>query len=169
MQNYFPVTTSKIYLFPPIYCQHLKKHALKFFINVSVSLLSFSNSFFDVSYLTFTTGHGTRIYSPMALLWPFDLLMWGCIGISTLAAFIFFKVLMKTMTLIGLDDVDVEAMGGFSRRGIVVREDWGLEHQIFFVGTTYLDQDCPMPRSTPLRCFVALWLFFTLVITTVYR
>ncbi len=113
--------------------------------------------------------NGKRVFSPGVLLWPFDLLMWSCILVSTIVAFFVFTALTKTMTLIGLDDVDVEAMGGFSRRGIVVREEWGLEHQIFFVGTTYLDQDCPMPRSTPLRCFVALWLFFTLVITTVYR
>jgi hypothetical protein len=35
--------------------------------------------------------------------------------------------------------------------------------------TSFLDQDCVLPTSTPLRIFVAIWLFFTLVVTTIYR
>jgi hypothetical protein len=92
--------------------------------------------------------------------------MWGCIGISTLVAFIVFNAITSTMSLFELDTGDT---AGLTHRGVVSKENWGIEHQIFFVGTTYLDQDCPMPRSTPMRCFVALWLFFTLIITTIYR
>jgi hypothetical protein len=35
--------------------------------------------------------------------------------------------------------------------------------------TSFLDQDCVLPTSTPLRTFVAVWLFFVLVLTTLYR
>ncbi len=80
--------------------------------------------------------------------------MWGCLILSTFVAFLVFKGLTIGMTLAGLDTAAQDAMT-YSHRGIVVKQKWGMTHQIFFVGTTYLDQDCPMPRSTPLRCFVA--------------
>ncbi len=92
--------------------------------------------------------------------------MWTAILTSTLAAFGIFKALTFSMTLLGMDSGDEM---GFARRGVVVKKNWGIQHQIFFVGTSYLDQNCVLPRSGPLRCFVALWLFFTLVITTIYR
>ncbi len=92
--------------------------------------------------------------------------MWGAIFASTLAAFGIFKALTYSMTLLGMDSGDELQ---FARRGVVVKKKWGIQHQMFFVGTSYLDQDCVLPRFSPLRCFVAFWLFFTLIITTVYR
>jgi hypothetical protein len=136
------------------------------YVIITVKQVSFTNSFFDISYLNFITTYGTRIFSPAALLWPFDLLMWGAIFASTLAAFGIFKALTYSMTLLGMDTGDEM---GFARRGVVIKENWGIGHQIFFVGTSYLDQDCVLPRFGPLRCFVALWLFFALIITTIYR
>ncbi|OXA46521.1 Glutamate receptor ionotropic, delta-2 [Folsomia candida] len=131
-----------------------------------VKVVAFTNSFFDISYLNFITTEGTRVFSPAALLWSFDILMWACIGLSTVVAFLIFKIITRTMTALGLDKGDAMS---FARRGIVSHENWGIQHQIFFVATSYLDQDCVLPRFTPLRCFVALWLFFTLIITTIYR
>lgn len=128
--------------------------------------VSFTHSFFDISYLHFITTYGVRVFSPAALLWSFDLVMWACIGLSTLAAFIIFKLITQFMIALGMDSSETMS---FARRGIVSQDNWGLRHQIFFVMTSYLDQDCVLPTFTPLRSFVALWLFFTLIITTIYR
>ncbi|OXA46596.1 Glutamate receptor ionotropic, delta-2 [Folsomia candida] len=131
-----------------------------------VKVVTFTNAYFDRSYLNFITTEGTRAFSPAALLWSFDLLMWSLIGVSTVVAFLTFKIITRTMTALGLDKGDAMS---FARRGIVSREYWGIRHQIFFVTTSYLDQDFVLPRFTPLRCFVAMWLFFSLIITTIYR
>ncbi|XP_021959708.1 glutamate receptor ionotropic, delta-1 [Folsomia candida] len=128
--------------------------------------VSFTKSFFDVSYLHFITTNGVRIFSPATLLWSFDLLMWTCIGASTLGAFIVFKLITKSMTVLGMDGGERMT---FAHRGIISKESWRIEHQIFFVINSYLDQDCVLPTYTPLRCFVAMWLFFVLIVTTVYR
>lgn len=49
-------------------------------------------------------------------------------------------------------------------------EKWSLSVQIQFLISTFLDQDSPVqPESHALRSFVALWLFFTMVLTNVYR
>jgi len=74
------------------------------------------------------------VYSPIALLWPFHIQMWGAIFASTLIAFIVFKLITKLMKLLRLEDY------GLARRGIVSNNVWGIKDQIFFVTTTYLDQ-----------------------------
>ncbi|XP_021966504.1 glutamate receptor ionotropic, delta-2 [Folsomia candida] len=131
-----------------------------------VKVASFSDSFFDASYLNFITTEGKRVFSATAFLGSFDLFMWTCIAISTLVGFLVFKIITRSMTELGIDDGDAMS---FARRGIVSQESWGIQYQVFFMVASYLDQDAVLPRFTPLRCFVALWLFFTLVITTVYR
>jgi hypothetical protein len=135
---------------------------------LSVQLISYTSTFFDIAYISFITAKGTRVFSPAALLWSFDVEMWGCLILSILVAFLVFKGLTIGMTLAGLDSAAEDA-NSYSHRGIVVQQKWGMTHQIFFIVNTYLDQDAIMPTFTPLRCFVALWLFFTLIITTLYR
>ncbi|XP_035701231.1 glutamate receptor ionotropic, delta-2-like [Folsomia candida] len=128
--------------------------------------VSFTNSFYDHVYLHFLTNKGVQIFSPATLLWSFDHLMWTCIGSSTLGAFLVFRLIMNGMNIL---EMNTNGRMSFARRGQVSQENWGLRHQIWFVITTYLDQDCVLPTCTPLRCFVALWLFFALIVTTVYR
>lgn len=94
----------------------------------------------------------------------FDPLMWTCIGASTLVSLLVFKMITVSLNMLGMSDVM-----SYSHRGVISTNPWGIRHQIFFVLTTYLDQDCVLPRCTPLRCMAALWLFFTLIITTIYR
>lgn len=87
--------------------------------------------------LNLITSQGTRVFSPAALLWPFDLLMWAAIVISTLTAFVTFKFLTAAMSSLGLDSGDEMRS---ARRGKVSQEHWGIQHQVFFVVTSYLDQ-----------------------------
>ncbi|OXA53986.1 Glutamate receptor 2 [Folsomia candida] len=83
---------------------------------------------------------------------------------STLVSLLVFKMITVSLNMLGMSDVM-----SYSHRGVISTNPWGIRHQIFFVLTTYLDQDCVLPRCTPLRCMAALWLFFTLIITTIYR
>lgn len=58
------------------------------------------------------------------------------------------------------------------RFGIGSGENWSLSVQILFLLSTFLEQDSPVlerTKSQPLRAFVILWFFFTMVLTTVYR
>ncbi|XP_035713886.1 glutamate receptor ionotropic, delta-2-like [Folsomia candida] len=123
--------------------------------------VSFTNSNFDRVYLHFVTARGARIFSPATLLWSFDFVMWTCIGASTLLAFTVFKLISKSMEVLGIDNTET--------RGVTRKENWGIRHQLFFVMSSYLHQACVLPTYTPLRCFAAKWLFFVLVVTTVYR
>lgn len=136
------------------------------YYNLADRQVSFTNSFYDHVYLHFLTNKGVQIFSPATLLWSFDHLMWTCIGSSTLGAFLVFRLIMNGMNIL---EMNTNGRMSFARRGQVSQENWGLRHQIWFVITTYLDQDCVLPTCTPLRCFVALWLFFALIVTTVYR
>ncbi|XP_021960591.1 glutamate receptor ionotropic, delta-1 [Folsomia candida] len=125
-----------------------------------IKVVTFTNTFFDINYLNFITTEGTRVFSPAVLLWPFDVVMWSFIGASTVAAFLIFKLINKAMAASHVEVKNIPPNN----------PTWGMRRQVFFVLTSYLDQDCGgMPSFTPLRCFVALWLFFTLIITTVYR
>lgn len=130
-------------------------------IIVSDREVSFTNSNFDRVYLHFVTARGARIFSPATLLWSFDFVMWTCIGASTLLAFTVFKLISKSMEVLGIDNTET--------RGVTRKENWGIRHQLFFVMSSYLHQACVLPTYTPLRCFAAKWLFFVLVVTTVYR
>jgi hypothetical protein len=133
---------------------------------IPVKFVDFTESFFDIGYLTFVTSEGERVYSPLALLWPFDVLMWFCVFLSCLVAFAFFTFIIKAISWLGLGGSDSLH---FARRGMVSDKLWNLPYQIQFVLTSFLDQDCVLPTFTPLRTFVAIWLFFTLVVTTIYR
>lgn len=130
----------------------------------AVKLVTFTNAHVFISYLHFVTTTGQPIYSPKALVWPFRSLLWLCILLSTLLAFAVFKLIAFWSKALGVDS------GSFARRGVASKTDkWGIRHQIFFVTTSFLDQDCVLPISAPLRCFVAFWLFFVLIVTTLYR
>ncbi|XP_035714845.1 uncharacterized protein LOC118438509 [Folsomia candida] len=92
--------------------------------------------------------------------------MWGCIFVSTIVAFIFFTIIIKAIFWLDLGSGDSL---NFARRGMVSHQIWNFKYQIQFVLTSFLDQDCVLPTFAPLRTFVAIWLFFTLVVTTIYR
>lgn len=129
-----------------------------------VKRIAYTDSYFLITFLHFVTTTGKPIYSPEALVWPFDTLLWLCILLSTLLSFVVFKLLTYCAKTIGINS------DSFTRRGVASKKDkFGIKHQIFFVTTSFLDQDCVLPTAAPLRCFVALWLFFVLIVTTLYR
>ncbi|XP_035700587.1 glutamate receptor ionotropic, delta-2-like [Folsomia candida] len=118
-----------------------------------IQAVSFTSSFMDVSYLVLVKGHGTQIFSLFAFLKPFDEVMWICLGISTLVAFLTFKMISEWMKRIHGTD------------------SWTIQRQIGFILTSYLDQGFApgIPKFTPLRCFIGLWFCFGIVITTIYK
>ncbi len=110
--------------------------------------------FLSTGCLTFVTAQPSRIFSPAALLWPFDYGMWTGIGCSTFFSVLFFFSAFKLMEIFRFGS----------------GEKWSLSVQIQFLISTFLEQDSPvLPDSQALRSFVALWFFFTMVLTTVYR
>jgi len=133
-----------------------------------VYVMDTSDSFFDVTYLTFVTSQGERIFSASALFWPFDTTMWILIVSSTGLSLVVFKFLIEATNRLGIGG---EKLYSSDENGVATGKDvWGLEHQVNFIINSLLDQDTGfLPLSGPLRCFVAFWLFFTLVITSVYR
>jgi hypothetical protein len=128
--------------------------------------IDFTESFFDYGYLTIVTAAGSRVYSPLAVIWPFDAFLWFLIFMVTICAFGFFSVIIKAIYWLGLGESESLK---FARRGKASDKMWTFKYQFQFILTSFLDQDTVLPIFSPLRCFVSIWLFFTLVLTTIYR
>ncbi|CAL8130312.1 unnamed protein product [Orchesella dallaii] len=119
-----------------------------------IHFIDFTISFYAIGCLAFVTNKPTEIYSPGALLWPFDILMWisilGCILISLIFLFLAIKIMQNL------------------KFGIM--KSWAINAQIGFLFTTLLEQSAPLlPISQTLRCFASLWLLFAMVVTNAYR
>ncbi|XP_021953135.2 glutamate receptor ionotropic, delta-2 [Folsomia candida] len=125
--------------------------------------ITFTNSFFDKNELSIFTTSGVRIFSPLALLWSFDTLSWMFIGIATVIVILTFSFISWFYGY----HFDVKEPGGL----VIAKEEKNipLTNHTFFVLTSYLNQASAIPKFAAFRCFVAFWLFFTLIITTIYR
>lgn len=96
------------------------------------------------------------MYSPAALLWPFDISMWVAISLSTVLCIFFFVATSKVMDRCNMEN----------------GKSWPLAVQIMFLLSTILEQDSPILERTkaqPLRVFVIMWFFFIMILTNVYR
>jgi len=105
--------------------------------------------------LTFVTAQPTKIFSPAQLLWPFDKVVWTSLILSIGLCIVVFFATTKIMDVWQLNTETTE---------------WPLNRQALFLLSTFMEQDSPiLPESNPLRCFVSLWIIFTMLVTNMYR
>lgn len=82
--------------------------------------------------------------------------MWVGIAFSAGVSILFFVAIFKIT----------------NRWNVGSQQMWPFGSQILFLLSTFLEQDSPVlerTKSQPLRAFVIMWFFFTLVVANVYR
>lgn len=93
------------------------------------------------------------MYSTMAMFWPFTARVWILLLSSTTAAICFLFIVTKFLLHFRLESPSIK-----------------LDTQVLLILASYVEQDSPiMPVSQTVRSFIALWSFFTLIVTTLYR
>ncbi|CAL8111617.1 unnamed protein product [Orchesella dallaii] len=120
-----------------------------------IHYIDYVDALYDPGSLTFVTAQPTKIFSPAQLLWPFDIVVWMSVIASIGVCILVFFATTKIMDTWKFNSETIE---------------WPLDRQSLFLLSTFMEQDSPvLPESNPLRCFVALWIFFTMLVTNMYR
>lgn len=88
------------------------------------------------------------------MIWPFEISLWVSIIISTLIIMVWFYLVTRFLQRLHLEPSALST----------------INTQVLLIVAPYLEQDSPIqPISHTLRCFIALWEFFIMIITTLYR
>ncbi|CAG7722897.1 unnamed protein product [Allacma fusca] len=105
----------------------------------------------EYEFLTFTLERQKRTLTWKSILWSFTSTMWLLICLSIKLSILVLLLLMKV-----------------SRKSNV-RKKWEFAWPITYITGTLVDQNVRGPRSNSARLFVPCWLFFALIISTLYR
>ncbi|CAG7831666.1 unnamed protein product [Allacma fusca] len=114
---------------------------------------------YEFTHLTFVHGPTDVIYTWKSIWSPLDQSLWVCVGCSVISAFVFLCVINKTHSQLKLDR---------KSKLEFVDSSWSLQRSVEFLLFTLLFQGRENTKTTVLRCFVAAWYLFTIVITTAY-
>ncbi|CAL8111655.1 unnamed protein product [Orchesella dallaii] len=118
-----------------------------------IKYIGFTDTYFDTGCLTFVTGQPSQIFSAFTLLWPFNIFVWISMFFSVIFGIVFFSIVFKL------------AVNNY----VHLEDSFSITRQIPILLSPFIEQDSEMPVSTSLRCFFAFWLFFTMIINTLYR
>ncbi|CAL8111654.1 unnamed protein product [Orchesella dallaii] len=115
--------------------------------------IGFTDTYYDTCCLTFVTGQPSKVFSALALFWPFDVDLWGCLVCAVIVSLLIFIVVFKLVA-----------------RGYLYLDDsWSTGILLQSLLSPLIEQDFTDPTSSTLRCFFAFWSFFAMIVNTLYR